>query len=161
MKNNFSQRWFWVGIGSVAIVLSCFVLGASLFSQRNGQYPDGVYIGEQLYTLEYALTQDERSRGLGEREALCATCAMAFPFKVPGKHAFWMQGMRFSLDIVWIAGDGRVVHIQRHIAPESQEVYQPEVPATLVLEFNAGALDAVVVGDTLRFSPPLPEGALF
>lgn len=157
MNGKGGRQWVWIGVGGI-LLLGCLVVGwTSFFLQQTVRYPAGVYIGEQLYTLEYALTQDARSRGLGDRESLCATCAMAFPFKIPGKYGFWMKGMRFPLDIVWVAENGRVVHIQRAISPESQEVYRPEEPASLVLEFNAGILDAVGVGDTLRYSSFLSE----
>ncbi|MBP9728246.1 MAG: DUF192 domain-containing protein [Candidatus Moranbacteria bacterium] len=154
------SHWKWLCLACVA-VLGCVMVGLVLFLERQTLYPEGVYIGEQLYALDYALTQDEQSLGLGGREQLCATCAMAFPFTIPGKYAFWMKDMRFALDIVWISQDGRVVHIEHRIAPESQEVYRSKEPATLVLEFNAGTLDTVSVGDSLRFFSPASGEASF
>lgn len=140
-----------------AVIVCVFgALGWLFFSERNSHYPEGVYIGEQPYTLEYALSPDEQSRGLGGRESLCQTCAMAFPFTVPGRPAFWMKGMRFPIDIVWLAADGSVVHIARRISPDSKDLYHPEGLATLVLEFNAGILDGVLVGEKLRFFFPTP-----
>jgi uncharacterized membrane protein (UPF0127 family) len=156
MKSFFHRKKFWISVGSLAIVSVFGVFGWFLFLQRNVHFPEGVYIGEQLYTLEYALTKEEQSRGLGGRESLCQTCAMAFPFIVPGRPAFWMEGMRFPIDIMWVSSDGSVVDIARRISPDSRELYQPEELATLVLEFNAGILDSVMVGEKLRFFIPIP-----
>ena len=159
MKTAAEKKWLYIGIGGTASVLFCFVVGLSLLSQSR-QYPEGVYIGEQFYSLDYALTPDEQSLGLGGREQLCETCAMIFLFDAPGKYAFWMKGMRFPLDIVWVSQDGSVVHIERRISPESQELYRSEEPALWVLEFNAGTLDTVSIGEKLRFFSPVPEREL-
>lgn len=151
------RKQFFILAGTSLILLSLLVVGGVFSRERSIQYPEGVFIGEQLYTLEYARTEKEQARGLGEREQLCETCAMAFPFAVPGKYAFWMKGMRFPLDIAWISQENRVVHIERSVAPDSKEVYVPEEGASIVLEFNAGVLDAITVGDTLTFFSPLSK----
>lgn len=156
MRCVFHRKKFWISVGSLVIISVLGIFGWLLFSGRNVQYPGGVYIGEQLYTLEYVLTPDEQSRGLSGRESLCQTCAMAFLFTVPGRQAFWMEGMRFPIDIAWVSSDGRVVSVARRVSPESKELYRPEGLATLVLEFNAGVLDSIIVGEKLRFFLPIP-----
>ena len=110
-----------------------------------------VVVGSQIYTVEVADTAKKRSRGLGERDSLCASCAMLFVFNTSGKHAFWMQGMRFPIDIVWLS-QGRVVSLQRRISPEDRTIYTPTESADQVLEFNAGVLDDIREGDTLEIS---------
>lgn len=157
MKFSIIKKQFILLIGIITITLLFFVGREVLSWERNVQYPEGVYIGDELYTLEYAVTDSEQARGLGEREQLCATCAMAFPFAFSGKHAFWMKNMCFPIDIVWLSRENQVVHIERFLTPESKEIYTPKEVASMVLEFNAGVLDSIVVGDTLRFFSPQIE----
>ena len=95
--------------------------------------------------VELALTGAQRSRGLSGRESLADGRGMLFVFDRPNKTGFWMPEMRFSLDIVWIGADCRLVHIEAdvpHPAPETPRselpVYPPAVPGQYVLEVNAG-----------------------
>lgn len=114
-------------------------------------FPKSVSFHGRTYTLEIAATADERALGLGERDSLCDTCGMLFVFEEPGQPGFWMKGMRFSLDIAWLSDD-TVVHIERHIPFDDKATYRPFVPANRVLEFRAGTLDDVVVGERMEFS---------
>lgn len=120
---------------------------------RTPEIPRQVSIGEVLYSLEVADSEEERATGLGGRDSLCERCAMLFVFDQSGKHGFWMKEMRFPLDIVWLR-DGTIVHIKQYVLPEDREVYRPSVEANQVLEFNAGAADSLRVGESVRFLFP-------
>lgn len=143
------KRILFFGLGCL-VLLGVAGLGWQYF-YREG-VPSRVSVGEQVYALEVATTDNERAVGLGERESLCSECAMLFLFERPGAYAFWMKGMRFPLDIAWLHDD-RIVHIERRIPSDSTETYQSPIPANRVLEWNAGALDGVEVGDQVRFTP--------
>ena len=95
-------------------------------------------------TLEVARTDAERQRGLGGHAPLGETEGMLFVFERPAFHTFWMKGMLFPLDLIWIE-NGVVVHIERdapHHPPETPDLrlplYAPSAMATYVLEVNAG-----------------------
>jgi uncharacterized membrane protein (UPF0127 family) len=108
-------------------------------------------IAGKTYTVERADTDEKRRLGLGERDNLCLSCAMLFVFDHPGKYAFWMKEMRFSLDIIWLAGN-EVVYIERDVSADSDRVYTPDRDAHEVVELNAGAARDVMVGDRIVFS---------
>lgn len=148
-----STRWAALCIGALTFAFLWWVIATG-----QPPYPEMVFVGEKAYTLQIADTDEQRALGLGERDSLCDTCAMLFVFTVSGRHAFWMEGMRFPLDIAWVARDGEVIHIEHRIAQESRSVYRPEVPVPYVLEFNAGALDTVRKGERVRFVPSLRGG---
>jgi uncharacterized membrane protein (UPF0127 family) len=91
---------------------------------------------------------------------------MLFVFDEPGYPAFWMQGMRFDLDLVWARG-GRIVDVTPNVprpppGPDPNAaplpVYRPREPANLVLEVPAGTAAALGwhPGDALEVDPPLP-----
>jgi len=96
-----------------------------------------VEINNQLFKVEIASTPEERSRGLSGRENLCEDCGMLFEFPEPGNYSFWMKGMNFPLDIIWIR-ENRVVYVARNISSEHQGTINPGVEADKVLEINSG-----------------------
>ncbi len=113
--------------------------------------------GKATFTLEIADTPEKRSRGLGYRDALPLDQGMLFLFEEPGYHAFWMFGMRFPIDILWIR-EGVVVHIEQNLPPPSPlhvrlPTYRPAVKADTVLEINAGLVKKydLRVGDRVEF----------
>lgn len=99
----------------------------------------------KTFSVEVADTDLKREKGLGERDSLAADHGMYFPFPAARHWVFWMKGMRFPIDIVWIQ-DGKVVDI----SPDAQvdagaplKTYSPVEPADAVLELNAGAVRAI------------------
>lgn len=96
-----------------------------------------VEINNQKFSVEIADTPEKRSKGLGERKNLCPDCGMLFKFPEPGNYSFWMKGMKFPLDIIWIQGN-EVVYIAGNISPEFKNAISPGVLADKVLEINGG-----------------------
>ena len=90
--------------------------------------------------VELAETPQQQALGLGQRDALPWDTGMLFLYEKPGFYAFWMRGMRFSIDIVWIF-KGRIVGIEPSV-PFERGGNGPTVrPASLVdsvLEVPAG-----------------------
>jgi len=109
--------------------------------QETSPYPTAqvTLAGSQLQ-VEVANNAPRRAKGLSGRAQLREGHGMLFPYARPDRYGFWMQGMRFDIDIVWIRG-GRVVDIT-HRAPHRVApplpVYRPREPADLVLEVPAG-----------------------
>lgn len=76
---------------------------------------------------------------------------MLFVTKYEGKahttiHMFFM---RFSIGVVWLDRQGRVVDTK--LAKPWRPAYAPAAPAQYFLEANVSILDHVKVGDVLRF----------
>lgn len=102
--------------------------------------------------VETANSSEKLARGLGGRNSLCDKCGMLFEFSEKGRHSFWMKGMRFNLDIIWIDGD-EIVYIVRNVSYNSSETITPEVKADRVLEVSAGISDRLNIeaGDMIEF----------
>ncbi|MBI4089855.1 MAG: DUF192 domain-containing protein [Candidatus Kerfeldbacteria bacterium] len=120
-----------------------------------------VELGAVQVEAEVAATPSARSQGLSGRDSLAADAGMLFIFEQPGPHAFWMQGMRFPIDIIWI-NDGTVVDVALEVpVPDGlPPLYTPNQFATQVLEVNAGwvAANHVTIGSPVTidfdgFSP--------
>ncbi len=105
-----------------------------------------VTVGDAPVTVELAISADDQSLGLGYRNGLEPGRGMLFLFEEPAERAFWMRGMRFCLDIIWIA-DGEIVGASEDVCPDPEgtddadrPLYRSGEPVTHVLEMPAGWL---------------------
>jgi uncharacterized protein len=102
-----------------------------------------VTVGDSVVQAEIADTPRLQQRGLGYRDSLAPGTAMIFVFDEASVQTFWMRGMRFCLDIVWI-DDRKVIGAAESVCPmpdaEPSELprYSSEVPVRYVLEVPAG-----------------------
>jgi uncharacterized membrane protein (UPF0127 family) len=122
-----------------------------------------VEVGGVSVTAEVADDEASRTRGLSGRDRLDPDAGMLF--LLPGDSpSFWMKGMRFPIDIVWIKG-GRVVDVTAGVQPpagtnEALATYSPRRAANRALEVNAGwaARHNVEPGDGVRVRPAGDSG---
>ncbi len=114
-------------------------------------------INEKKLQVEIADTQEKRSKGLGGRESLGEGKGMLFIFPKADKYPFWMKGLKFSLDFIYIRED-KVIDFLPNIAPpsagqtdESLPIYLPREEADKVLEVAAGTIEKlnIKVGDKI------------
>ena len=117
-------------------------------------------IGNNVFEIEVASTVGQQAKGLSFRDSLDRTRGMLFDFGKETTPTFWMMGMRFPLDIIWIK-DGKVVGIEKNAAaptPDTPEtalkLYNAPGPINMVLEINAGLCDelGINVGDEVSIS---------
>lgn len=100
-----------------------------------------INVGGTPLIVEYAVTPDEWQQGLGNRPILKHNRGMLFiseELRIPG---FWMKGMEFPLDIIWIR-DYKVIGIEHNIpipsSEEEVETFYPPQAVDMVLEVNGG-----------------------
>ena len=120
--------------------------------------PYGWAIAEEEVTGHTAVkvmvrdTVEGRSQGLSGVEKLKEDEGMLFVFPVLSKYSFWMKGMKFDLDFVWIK-DNKVVEITEGVkaSREGEAVVrvQPEMGVNRVLEVKSGFVkeNEIKVGD--------------
>ena len=97
----------------------------------------------QDFTIELAITADERRRGLSGRESLPPDAGMLFVFEGERVLSFWMKDTLIPLDILFIDGEHRIVDIhtmppQPGVPDAELAVYRSSEPAMYALEVNAG-----------------------
>jgi uncharacterized membrane protein (UPF0127 family) len=98
-----------------------------------------VLLPKGFVSVEVVDTKVSRSLGLSGRPPLKEGEGMLFVFADPGKYGFWMKGMNFPLDIIWISENGIVVHTEKNITPDSYpETFINTIDATYVLEIQGG-----------------------
>lgn len=117
---------------------------------------------DRTIDVEVASTAAQSERGLGYRDALAPDAGMIFDLHNTRSPSFWMKGMRFALDMVWIDADKRVAGVTAKIPAEPGarddrlKRYSSDTPVRYVLELNAGAAErlGVVEGAQLSFDLP-------
>ncbi len=127
-----------------------FVPAATAFRQ--------IQVGNAQFRVEAADTPEKRSKGLGGRQVLGQDEGMLFIFPESGKHAFWMKGLNFPLDFIWIRRD-KVVDITENVLPPTPgqpdsdvPIYQAKEDTDKVLEVNGGTVKRlnIQVGDLVH-----------
>ncbi len=142
-KFTFQAVFFLIVIGvSLMIYKTDAVVNLPFF--RNNNVAKIVVINNALIKVEVADTQEKRKAGLGGREKLASDEGMLFVFDGSGKHPFWMKGLKFALDFIWINGD-KIVDVTENAKPsvngqsdQSLPIYQSKEDANKVLEVSAG-----------------------
>lgn len=114
-----------------------------------------VEIRGRRIAVEVADGGAEQARGLGERDGLAWDSGMYFPYARPGFYGFWMKGMRFPIDIVFVRA-GRIVDLHPQVPFEpggNGPTIRPRELVDAVLEVPAGyaAAQGWRIGDRVVF----------
>lgn len=115
-----------------------------------------VTINNTVFIVDLAVTSIEKEKGLGYRKTLPEKHGMLFVYDHKAIFPFWMKGMQFPLDFVWIYGN-QVMDITRNVQPPEGldlHVVKPQIEVDKILELNAGDVDkyGIKVGDMVRFN---------
>jgi len=105
--------------------------------------------GVHTFSVEMAVTEAERAKGLMYRKSLPEGQGMLFDFHTEQDTSFWMENTYISLDIIFIRGDGRILRIAENTKPLSQKLIPSGGPVRGVLEVIAGTSRklGIAVGD--------------
>ncbi len=129
-----------IGCGIFLAVLMIAGLYKVLLMDKLRDKVQTLRVGENSFTVDIADNAITQARGLSGRERLADGDGMLFVFSSLGERGFWMHGMKFSLDIVWISGN-QIVGISENLPPAEfgeTKVHYPPAPVDKVLEINAG-----------------------
>ncbi|MEM8986992.1 MAG: DUF192 domain-containing protein [Pseudomonadota bacterium] len=105
--------------------------------------------GTFQFTVELALTPEERARGLMYRQELGAENGMLFRYDEPRVVSMWMKNTYIPLDMAFIRPDGVVESIAQNVQPHSLDSVASIGPVRATLEVNAGVFQRIglKVGD--------------
>ncbi len=108
--------------------------------------------------IEVAVSDEDKRKGLGGRQSLATDSGMLFVFSKPDRYKFWMKGLSFPLDFIWISGD-KIVDIfldakvpEAGLADNALTIYTSNQPVDKVLEVNAGFVERnkIQIGDLIQ-----------
>lgn len=95
---------------------------------------------EHAFEVELALSPDQKSQGLMHRREMAPDAGMLFVYGTPQLTSMWMQNTYLPLDMLFIAGGGRIVHIVERTVPLSTAIVSSRERVVAVLELNAGTV---------------------
>ncbi|MBI3576869.1 DUF192 domain-containing protein [Candidatus Gottesmanbacteria bacterium] len=141
----------------IRIIFLAFALGVFAFwYYAHHPLTSAITIHNHKIFVELAITDEEKRKGLSNRNPLPPDGGMLFLMGQLAYHGFWMKGMRFPLDFIWIR-DKTVVDLTENVPnpidDEAPVSLKPHAPADKVLEVNAGtiAADQISIGDPVSF----------
>jgi uncharacterized protein len=114
-----------------------------------------VEIADQRIMVDVMNTPESRAKGLSGRESLAEDEGMLFVFDSPSKNYFWMQGMNFAIDMIWINENMEIIYLKKDASPEDYlSTFGPDENSMYVLEVVSGFSDKnnLKLGDKVRFS---------
>ena len=105
--------------------------------------------------VEWALTADQRARGLMERQSLADDQGMLFDFGVTRMVTMWMENTVLSLDMIFIDEEGEVVRVAERTVPFSRDIVGSGVPVRYVLEIRGGRAAELGITEGAKLVLPL------
>ncbi len=115
--------------------------------------------GEELrFDVEVARTPAQRAQGLMFRTALAPDAGMLFIYDPPSEVSMWMRNTILSLDMLFIAADGRITRIAANTTPMSEATIESRGPVSAVLELLAGSAKRLGIrpGNRIDLTPFAP-----
>ncbi len=107
------------------------------------------------FDIELALTPAQQAQGLMFRRQMAPDAGMLFYHPRDTVATMWMRNTFLPLDMLFVAADGRIVHIVERTVPQSLTTISAGRPVRAVLELNAGTVRRLAIGDGDRLIHPL------
>lgn len=136
------------------------ILGVAYSFVTNKNKVTSVKVGNNIFNVEVAETAGQQAKGLSYRDSLDEGAGMYFRFERDDTYGFWMMGMRFPIDIIWIKNN-KVIGMEKNISAPTPgtpgnalTIYKPPEAITEALEVNAGLCDklGINIGDEVDFN---------
>jgi uncharacterized membrane protein (UPF0127 family) len=104
------------------------------------------------FQVRLAATEARREQGLMFVREMPRDQGMLFLWDSPRAESFWMKNTYLSLDLLFIAADGTIIHIAPDATPMSEALISSMGPVLGVLELNAGTAKrlGISTGDHVR-----------
>jgi uncharacterized membrane protein (UPF0127 family) len=111
--------------------------------------------GVHVFSIELAVTEQERERGLMFRKELPEGQGMLFDFKREQEVSMWMENTYIPLDMIFIRRDGRIARIAENTEPLSRAIISSGGPVLAVLEVIGGTAKKLDLAAGDRVSAPM------
>ena len=111
--------------------------------------------GVRVFSVELAVSDAEREKGLMFRKEVPEGYGMLFDFKKDQQVTMWMKNTYVSLDMIFIRGDGRIQRIAENTQTESDRIISSGGPVRAVLEVVAGTAKKFGIAPGDRVASPI------
>jgi uncharacterized membrane protein (UPF0127 family) len=111
--------------------------------------------GKQLkFDVWIADTTPRRAQGLMFVKSLAPMRGMLFVYPQPRVVSMWMKNTLIPLDMLFVAGDGRIIRIAQRTQPHSLEQITSMGPVVAVIELAAGEAARLGIATGARVRHP-------
>ena len=108
------------------------------------------------FLVDLARNPEEWAKGLSGRTQLPESHGLFFIYSSTEPRSFWMKGMVFPIDIVYIDDSNSVVKIAKNVPPmmpdDDVKLYPSGTPIKYALELNAGESSNIRTGASCNLS---------
>jgi uncharacterized membrane protein (UPF0127 family) len=111
--------------------------------------------GVHVFSVDLAVTDEERARGLMYRRSVPESYGMLFDFKRDQEVDMWMKNTYVSLDMIFIQSDGRIRRIAENTETESEKIIPSGGQVRAVLEVVAGTASKLGIKPGDRVASPI------
>jgi uncharacterized membrane protein (UPF0127 family) len=145
-------------ISAAALVAVCAFFGAGANAASVQPLEIVTKSGVQVFSVEMATTEEEKTTGLMYRKELPDGRGMLFDFSPEQQVSMWMKNTFISLDMIFIRADGRILRIAENTEPQSTKIISSGGMAKGVLEVIAGTALKYGIAPGDRVAHPLFNG---
>jgi uncharacterized membrane protein (UPF0127 family) len=111
--------------------------------------------GVHVFAVEVVANDADRAKGLMFRKELPEGQGMLFDFQRDQEIAMWMKNTYIPLDMIFIAGDGRIRRIAENTEPMSERIIPSGGPVRGVLEVIGGTARKLGIAPGDRVAHPM------
>src|SRR6202011_692035 len=154
LRRAHARHWMFVA----AAVVLCAIAGHGARAASIQPLEIATKSGVQVFSVEMATTEEEKTTGLMYRKELADGKGMLFDFSPEQQVSMWMKNTYVSLDMIFIRADGRILRIAENTEPLSTKIIASGGLAKGVLEVIAGTAQKYGIKPGDRVAHPLFNG---
>lgn len=124
----------------IILVILLNYVSSELYSLKHWNPIKRVFFKNTFIKAEIVGTTEKIERGLAGRKELPEGRGMLFVMPKDEFQRFWMKGMQFPIDIIWVER-GRVIGCEKNISPEDERIFTSPSLANAVIEVGEGFCD--------------------
>jgi uncharacterized membrane protein (UPF0127 family) len=144
-------------IAAAAVVFGIALAGAGFAARaaEQGTLEIVSKSGVHVFAVEVVSNDADRAKGLMYRKELPQGRGMLFDFQREQDIAMWMKNTYIPLDMIFIAGDGRIRRIAENTEPLSERIIPSGGPVRGVLEVIGGTARKLGLAPGDRVAHPI------
>lgn len=133
-------------VRALSLLLTVFLTACGTAESTHQPATMDITLGGERFTLELALTEEQRFQGLSDRPHIPPNGGMLFVFPNSARRAFVMRQCLVPIDIAFLAHNGMVVSVHEmavepYDTPEERlKRYDSGWPAMFAIEVAGGTL---------------------
>lgn len=142
---SFAKKILILGV----VLIGLGTITTSSLAQGMGKVTIITREGPVTFSVEYAITPEQKAKGLMFRKNMAKKHGMLFIYQKPTTVTMWMKDTPMSLDMFFIKRNGLIRYIEEKTQPNSTRHINSGGQVMAVLELRAGSAEdyGIKVGD--------------